>query len=141
MAGVMIVGRELYRHGYHDRHGPSSKVREAGAVPLNAAGFFLISSLAFIALKRQTGAFFGRRKFVRYFTHTPYDKHMEEVVKKADWAKKGISEKAKPMLPMHPKIMEYMEEVQAKRRGDAMSPLEKRRKEEMEKLPNIGSDM
>ena len=66
---------------------------------------------------------------------------MEEVVKKADLAKKGIGEKAKPMLPMHPKIMEYMEEVQAKRRGDAMTPMEKRRKEEMEKLPNIGSDM
>ena len=52
MAGVMLIGRELYRFGYLDKDGPSSKVREAGAIPLNAAGVFLIGSMAFFVLKR-----------------------------------------------------------------------------------------
>ena len=52
MASVMLIGRELYRFGYLDKDGPSSKVREAGAIPLNAAGVFLIGSMAFFVLKR-----------------------------------------------------------------------------------------
>ena len=85
--------------------------------------------------------FFLRRKMIRRFTHTSYDKHMEEVVKKADWAKRGIAAKPKPMLPMHPKIIEDMEEVRARRRGDEMTPLELKRKREREQLPRIGYDM
>jgi len=52
MASVMLVGREFYRFGYLDKDGPSSTIREMGAVPLNAAGFLLINSLAFFVLKR-----------------------------------------------------------------------------------------
>ena len=106
MAGVMLVGREFYRFGYLDKDGPSSKIREIGAVPLNAAGFFLITSLAFIAAKRRTGDFFSRRKFVRRFTHTHYDKHMEQVLKEEGWAKQGLGKKEEAMLPGHPKILQ-----------------------------------
>jgi len=74
MAGVMLVGREFYRFGYLGKQGPNSKIRELGAVPLNAAGFLLINALAFFALKRRTGDFFARRKFVRRFTHNHFDK-------------------------------------------------------------------
>mmetsp|Transcript_25345 Transcript_25345/g.29762 ORF Transcript_25345/g.29762 Transcript_25345/m.29762 type:complete len:110 (-) Transcript_25345:193-522(-) len=52
MASVMLIGREFYRFGYLTKEGPSSVIREIGAVPLNAAGFFLINSMAFVALKR-----------------------------------------------------------------------------------------
>ena len=73
MAGIMLVGREFYRFGYLDKDGPSSKIREIGAVPLNAAEFFLIGATAFVVLKRQTGGFFSRRKFVRKRTWSHYD--------------------------------------------------------------------
>ena len=74
MATTMLIGREFYRFGYLDRDGPSSRVREVGAVALNAAGIFLIASSALVVLKRQTGGFFSRRKFVRRFTMNHYDK-------------------------------------------------------------------
>lgn len=52
MAAVMLVGREFYRFGYLDKHGPSSVVREIGAVALNAAGIFVTASAALVVLKR-----------------------------------------------------------------------------------------
>ena len=52
MAAVTLVGREFYRFGYIDKDGPSSKVREIGAVSLNAAGIFLAISAAMVVLKR-----------------------------------------------------------------------------------------
>ena len=83
MATTMLLGREFYRFGYLDRDGPSSRVREVGAVALNAAGIFLIASAALVVLKRQTGGFFSRRKFVRRFTMNHYDKQLEKVQKDA----------------------------------------------------------
>ena len=88
----MLIGRELYRFGYLTKEGPSSRIREAGAIPLNAAGFFLIGGAALSVLKRQTGGFFARRKSVRYFTTTHYDVRMEKVVKDAEFAAKGFVE-------------------------------------------------
>ena len=104
MGSVMLVGREFYRFGYHDKDGASSKVIEFGAVPLNAAGFFLIGSLSLLAMKRRTGDFWSRRKFVKYFTHSRVDKHLEEVIRKANIEKRKPPEAS--LLPMHPKIME-----------------------------------
>ena len=92
MAATMLIGRELYRFGYLTKEGPSSRIREAGAIPLNAAGFFLIGGAALSVLKRQTGGFFARRKSVRYFTTTHYDVRMEKVVKDAEFAAKGFVE-------------------------------------------------
>ena len=123
MAATMFVGREFYRFGYLDKHGPSSRVREVGAVALNAAGVFLLLSSAFVVLKRQTGGFFSRRNFVRRFTMNQYDKKLEKVVKDAENAAKGYGLKPKTMLPMHPKIMEDMEERRAIARNALKTPL------------------
>ena len=74
MGSVMLVGREFYRFGYHDKDGASSKVREFGAVPLNAAGFFLIGSMTLLATKRRTGKFFSQRKIVKTLTWSRVDR-------------------------------------------------------------------
>ena len=66
--GTIIVGRELYRYGYLTKEGPNSLIRELGAYPLNIAEIFLIMSLGLVYLKYKTGAFFLRRRIVRYFT-------------------------------------------------------------------------
>lgn len=108
MAAVVFVGRELYRIGYVTKEGPSSKIRELGALPLNAAEFLLIGSVSFYLFKRWSGGFFSRRKIVRRFTFTPFEKRMEEVVKKLDLEKKGHGRKQPAMIPMHPRIMAQM---------------------------------
>lgn len=105
MAGVMFVGREFYRFGYLDRDGPSSKIREIGAIPLNIAGILLISSVAGFVWRRQMGGFISRRKTVRRFTTNHYDIRMEKVEKELDLIKKGVVTKKPTMLPMHPKII------------------------------------
>lgn len=105
MATVVLVGRELYKYGYLTKEGPSSKIREMGALPLNAAEFFVIGSVPFFLFKRWSGGFFARRKFVRYFTFNAYDRRMEEVAKRLDLEKRGLTRKQPSMLPMHPKIV------------------------------------
>ena len=128
MAAVMLVGREFYRFGYLDKNGPSSKVREVGAVALNAAGIFVTLSAVMVVLKRQTGGFFSRRKFVRRFTHTFYDTRMEKVLKDAELAAKGfVPNKPVTLLPMHPKIIEQMQEKRAIAANAAKTPMEKRK--------------
>ena len=127
MAFTMLVGREFYRFGYLTKEGPSSHVREVGAVALNAAGVLLVGSTALCVLKRQTGGFFSRRKQVRYFTHTHYDVRMEKVVKETDFTAKGYDRQPPSMLPMHPKIIEDMEEKRAIARNALKTPLEKKR--------------
>lgn len=141
MAATMLVGREFYRFGYLDKQGPSSHVREVGAVALNAAGFFLITASAFYILKRQTGGFFSRRKFVRYWTHGHYELQLEKVQKAADLAKKGVGKKQAPMLPMHPQILEAQAEVRAKLAEANKSPAQKRKEQNAAKIPDIGSHM
>ena len=64
MGLTVIVGRELYRYGYMTNEGPNSHIREAGAIPLNAAEFFMIAAVGGRALKYFFGPFFGRRKFI-----------------------------------------------------------------------------
>ena len=71
--GVTILGgRELYRIGYMSKDGPTSKIRELGAVPLNIAELFLVLSLSFVFLRYQTGFFLGNRKSIRYLTKSAY---------------------------------------------------------------------
>ena len=101
---VVLVGRELYRFGYMSKDGPNSKIRELGAYPLNIAEIFMILSLGAVYLKYKTGAFFLRRKAVRRFTHTTYDKRFEELEKEAEKAKNNWFPE-EVMGPMHPKIM------------------------------------
>jgi len=114
MAAVVLVGRELYRFGYLTKEGPSSPIRELGAVPLNAAEFLLIGSVSFYLFKRFSGKFFSNRKSVRYFTDSHYDKQMEKVIKEIDLAKRGLTRKKPTLLPMHPFIMESMTEKRSK---------------------------
>ena len=101
---VVLVGRELYRFGYMSKDGPNSKIRELGAYPLNIAEILMILSLGVVYLKYKTGAFFLRRKVVRRFTHTTYDKRFEELEKVAEKAKNNWYPE-EVMGPMHPKIM------------------------------------
>jgi len=101
---VVLVGRELYRFGYMSKDGPNSKIRELGAYPLNIAEIFMILSLGAVYLKYKTGAFFLRRKAVRRFTHTTYDKRFEELEKEAEKAKNNWFPE-EVMGPMHPQIM------------------------------------
>ena len=113
MAGTMLVGREFYRFGYLTNEGATSKIREAGAIPLNLAGVLLTGSIAMFIFKRQTGGFFSRRKTVRRFTTNAYDIRMEKVLKDAESAKRApiVSREHPAMLPMHPKIMDHMAKV------------------------------
>ena len=122
MAGVVLLGRELYRFGYLTKEGPSSPIREIGAVPLNAAEFLVIGSVSFYLFKRYSGSFFANRKIVKYFTHNHYDRRMEEIIKKADLAKKGLAVRKPAMLPMHPSILENTKQL-----GEKLTPLEKKR--------------
>ena len=114
MAAIVLVGRELYRFGYLTKEGPSSPIRELGAVPLNAAEFFLIGSVSFYLFKRYSGNFFANRRVVKYFTHNHFDRRMEEIMKKADLAKRGLKRSKPSMLPMHPLILESMAEKRSK---------------------------
>ena len=101
---VVLVGRELYRFGYMSKDGPNSKLRELGAYPLNIAEIFMILSLGLVYLKYKTGAFFLRRKIVKRFSWTTYDKRFEELEKEAAKAKSSwIPEES--LGPMHPKVM------------------------------------
>ena len=51
MGGTIIAGRELYRIGYTSPEGPTSKIREMGAIPLNAAELLILGSVAFVVPK------------------------------------------------------------------------------------------
>ena len=64
VAGVVFVGREFYRIGYLTKEGPSSVIREIGAVPVNVSEIFLILGISSIYLRRRFGSFFENRKFV-----------------------------------------------------------------------------
>ena len=58
VAGVVFVGREFYRIGYLTKEGPSSVIREIGAVPVNVSEIFLILGISSIYLRRRFGSFF-----------------------------------------------------------------------------------
>jgi hypothetical protein len=51
MSGVIIVGRGLYQAGYMSTEGPNSRIREMGAIPLNAAEFFLVLGMMTLLFK------------------------------------------------------------------------------------------
>ena len=74
MGGVVLVGRELYRVGYMSAEGPTSKIREAGAIPLNIAELFCALGVSFVFLRYQFGGFFSRRKLIQSLTKSKYDR-------------------------------------------------------------------
>lgn len=78
---------------------------------------------------------------MRRFTHTHYDIRMEKVAKDAENAKKGFVRKPITLLPMHPKIVEEMEEKRAIARNAAKTPLEAKREAAARQLPDIKADM
>ena len=79
MGATVIVGRELYRYGYMTNDGPNSRVREAGAIPLNAAEFFMVLAVGGLALQYLFGPFFSRRNFVKRFTMSKIDRKIDYV--------------------------------------------------------------
>ena len=88
LGSIVLTGRELYRVGYMSPEGPNSKVREAGAVPLNAAGLFLLLGMGFVVLRFQTGRFLGDRKIVQKFTHSRVERELEKLQLKTYGSKK-----------------------------------------------------
>ena len=98
MGATVIIGRELYRYGYMTNEGPNSHIREAGAIPLNAAEVFMILGIGALAVKYFFGPFLGRRKLIRKFTWSKIDRKTDEVVE--DLKRKG---KFRPIIPMGPR--------------------------------------
>ena len=45
---IVLGGRELYRIGYMSPEGPTSKIREMGAYPLNVAELLMLFSVTSI---------------------------------------------------------------------------------------------
>ncbi len=76
---VVLIGRELYRYGYMTNDGPNSRIREAGAIPLNAAEFFMMVGVGGLALQYFCGPFFARRGFVKRLTMSKIDRKIEYV--------------------------------------------------------------
>jgi len=87
LGAVVLVGRELYRTGYMSLEGPTSKIREYGAYPLNIAEALGVLSVSFVFLRYQFGGFASRRRIVRYFTHSQYDIQNEKLLKEIKDAK------------------------------------------------------
>ena len=81
LGAVVIAGRELYRAGYMSPEGPTSKIREYGAYPLNIAEALGVLSVSFVFLRFRFGGFVSRRRSVRYFTHSQYDLQHEKLLK------------------------------------------------------------
>ena len=84
MGVSVLIGRELYRFGYMSNDGPNSRIREAGAIPLNAAEFFMILGVGVLAVRYLFGPFFSRRKFVQRFTRSKIDRKTTEVFEKME---------------------------------------------------------
>ena len=95
---VVLIGRELYRYGYMTNEGHTSKIREAGAIPLNAAEFFMILGVGVLALRYFFGPFLGRRKFIRRFTWSKVDIKKDLVIEKME-----REQKFRPIIPTGPR--------------------------------------
>ncbi|CDW72188.1 mapeg family protein [Stylonychia lemnae] len=89
LGGVVFVGRELYRYGYMTKEGPSSKIREMGAIPLNVAQLTLLLCIGFIGVRYMTGGFLKRRKLIKKLTMQPIDRKIAEVIEKEAKKKQG----------------------------------------------------
>lgn len=142
-AGVVLVGRELYRFGYLSKHGPNSTIREAGAIPLNAAELSMIGALGLVYLKHRAGPFFARRKIVQRFTKTHYDKKYAEVmeeIKNPRPLSYYMHRKQRSLLPFDPRIKQQeFEKRQEENRPlpGELSPAERKRRTGQAKLPDI----
>jgi hypothetical protein len=64
MGMVVLVGREFYRYGYTSNDGPNSRIREMGAIPLNAAESFLLCGIILMGARYSLGGFLKRRKIM-----------------------------------------------------------------------------
>ena len=80
MAAIVLGGRELYRAGYMSPEGPTSKVREYGAYPLNITELLLTVSVLAIVTRYQFGGFVSRRKIVQRFTQSKFDIELKRQV-------------------------------------------------------------
>ena len=72
LGGVVLGGRELYRIGYMSNEGPTSKIREYGAMPLNIAELFALLSVSFVFIRYQFGGLVRNRNFFKKLTQSKY---------------------------------------------------------------------
>jgi hypothetical protein len=111
-ASVVLVGRSLYAYGYFSKYGPTSHIREMGAITLNVAEILLIGSLFTTFLRYKTGTFFTNRKIYKRFTQTFLDKRVDEIKKEANQAGQvwRQAHNKRAMAPMHPEIMKRVQQ-------------------------------
>jgi hypothetical protein len=79
LGAVILGGRELYRVGYQTNDGPNSKIREAGAIPLNIAELLIALGLCFTFMRYRFGLFISNRNIVQKFTMTKYQKTLHDM--------------------------------------------------------------
>lgn len=94
LGSIVLVGRELYRYGYTTNDGPNSDIREYGAYPLNISELLCIFAILLGFAKTRFGGFASRRKIVRYFSKSQYDKELEKIIisiKKGEDKNKSIT--------------------------------------------------
>jgi hypothetical protein len=68
LGAVVLGGRELYRVGYMSPEGPTSKIREKGAYPLNIAELLVLFSVSFVFISYQFGGLIRNRNFFKRLT-------------------------------------------------------------------------
>ena len=68
LGSVVLGGRELYRVGYMSPEGPTSKIREMGAMPLNIAELLMLLSMTGIFIRYQFGGLLRNRNFYKRLT-------------------------------------------------------------------------
>lgn len=105
MQGIVLIGRELYRFGYMSKQGPNSKIRELGAIPLNAAEIILLISFTSIYFRHRFAGALKNRKIVKRFTHSKQDIMFSKVLDEEEKARQGlykIYRDQRSLLPMHP---------------------------------------
>ena len=109
VAGTVLVGREFYRIGYLTKEGPSSVIREIGAVPTNVSEILLILGIGSIYLRRKFGPFFANRRFVQRWTMSKYDRAYEKVLDEINNPRSQsyyLVRRNRSKLPMDPRILQ-----------------------------------
>ena len=108
LATIVLGGRTLYRIGYLSDEGPTSKIREAGAIPLNIAEILLICSLPFVYWRARYPGLLRNRSFYKSLFVSRGNQQMEKTlkaIKDEQGAPYKIWRKNRSLLPLHPKIM------------------------------------
>ena len=143
VAGTVLVGREFYRIGYLTKEGPSSVIREIGAVPTNVSEILLILGIGSIYLRRKFGPFFANRRFVQRWTMSKYDRAYEKVLDEINNPRSQsyyLVRRNRSKLPMDPRILQQEFDIRAAEGRPIpgeLSPAERKRRANSANLPDI----